>query len=381
MPRQFVVVQRQPTELGEGAQRRWNGSRVPVAAQIQRTEPCQAAEPRRDRSAQGVVPEAQPREAGQSRQLGRNRPGQLVGGQIQVAQGGQPAQLGRDRPREGVAPRVQLLEAGQGAELRRDRAAQVVAVDHQRPEAVQVAQRGRNRAGQVVVVEKQPLEERQVAQRGRDRSAQRVAGQTQLRDPAVLGGHPEPLGERHVAQPVGAVRPAGAVRRVVQRLEGRTVRRRSGRVGDHHRGRRRLARRDSRRQRMTEGEGDRLSVVDHVVGERAEVEGGGGGGRGDGHSGGYSRVVGRGSPAAANGRQGDRQRRGRPRVEIEEAHRDRNAPALGHRVARCSEGDAPRSVAGESRRPEIGEPGQPCLQSGGVGHAYARVVDPQPLQP
>ena len=200
--------------MGQAAQLRRNRPAQLVAIEIQPMELSQAGQFGRDGSAELVSPEIQPLEMGQAAQLRRNRPAELVSHEVQRAELGQPDQFWRYRPAELVSHETQHLEMGQSAQLRRYPSAQLVSREFQRAELGQPAQFRRYPPAQIVVPE------------------------TQAGDPAVsVGLNPEPLRQRQVAEPVGAVVPPRTARGVIKSLQHLPVRHRRGfRIVDGFRG-------------------------------------------------------------------------------------------------------------------------------------------------
>ena len=177
---QSVAAERQPLEVGEGAQYRRDHPAQLVAPEIQRLEVGQGAQFRRDLPNQLVDREKQPFEVGEPAQFRRDRPAQIVDPEIQPLEVGEIGQFRRDRPAQIIAPEKQVFEVGEGAQFRRDRPAQLVARERQLLEVGEDGQFRRDHPAQLVDRELQLLEVVEVGQYRRDRPAQLVVPEIQL---------------------------------------------------------------------------------------------------------------------------------------------------------------------------------------------------------
>ena len=146
------------------------------------------------------------------RELVRDQPAQMGRGQIQDAKVRQATQLSRHWPvQREVGREIEELEVRKVTQCRRERALQQV------------------------VPEFELLQPREPAEFGRKRPRQIVPREREYHNSArAVGVDSVPLAERLVGQPVPAVKPVRAVRRMVERDEGGAVQGRGARGGQRH---------------------------------------------------------------------------------------------------------------------------------------------------
>ena len=193
----------------------WNRPAQEILGKIHLRQSRKLAKFRWDGSGQMVVREIQVLQIRELAELGRYRAVQplvavrrSVAGEIQAPQVRELAELTGNRSRQPVAGEVQVLQTGEPPQFRRDRPVQMpeMAGELQAPQAGKLAQLGWNRPPQPVLRKNQ----------GGD-------------PPGPVSFDAVPFRQRRRAEPSRVLPPVLPCGRLVERFEGRPIRRRQGR--------------------------------------------------------------------------------------------------------------------------------------------------------